>query len=245
MPRLLLALPLALVLPTAARPDEAADLKDRVLKAAARDPAGIQKFKLFTLKAKGKSRVTGTETPADFDLAAVYPGKLKATWEFGAGAGKQFVTMCASDDRGWRQGTNFPPTDLSVEELNDFRSDAYGLFASTLLPLTEKETKVSLGGRAKVGEDPVVSLKLVRRPYPEVTLSFDEKTLLLRKMGYRSRENGRLMLKEMVYSNHQTVGGLALPATQTTYVDGGEKFTWTEMTFAFPDNLNIKTFEKP
>ena len=245
MRQLLLALPLALALPTAVRADEAADLRDRVLKAAAKDPAEIQKFKIFTLKAKGTSRVTGAALPANFELVAVYPSKLKATWEFGEGAGKNFVTIAAADDRGWRRGSNFPVADLSAEELNDFRSDVYAVFASTLLTLTEKETKVTLGERSKVGDDPVVSLKLSRRPYPEVTLSFDEKTLLLRKMAYRSRENGVVMLKEMVYSNHKPNGGLILPTTQTTYVKGQEVYTWKEMTFEFPDKLDGKTFDRP
>lgn len=245
MRHLLLALPLALVLPTAARPDEAADLRDRVLKAAAGDPADIQKFKLYTLQARGTSKVTGEALPANFELVAVYPSKLKAAWEFGEGAGKNLVTICAADDRGWRRGNNFPVADLSAEELNDFRSDVYAVFASTLLTLTEKETKVTLGERSKVGPDPVVSLKLTRRPYPEVTLSFDEKTLLLRKMAYRSRENGVVTLKEMVYSNHKPTGGLMLPTTQSTYVRGQEVYTWKEMTFTFPDRLDAKTFERP
>lgn len=245
MPRLLLALPLALAVATPARPDEAADLKDRVLKAAARDPADIQKFKLFTLKAKGTSRASGEPLPAGFELAAVYPGKLKATWAFGEGAGKQVVTICATDDRGWRRGTNFPAADLGTEELNDFRSDAFAVFTSTLLPLAEKDTKVLPGGRSKVGADPVVGLKVVRRPYPEVTLYFDENTLLLRKMSYRSRENGIILQKEMVYGGHKPTSGLVLPTTQTTSVNGREVYTWTEMTFEFPDKLDGKTFDKP
>jgi hypothetical protein len=249
MRRLLLAIPFALVLPAAARPDEASDLRDRVLKAAAKEPADIQKFKLFTLRARGTSRVGGVDpVPTAFEVVAVYPGKLKATWEVGEGANKQVVTRCASDDRGWTRGNTFPSADLPAEELNDLRNDAYAVFASTLVTLTEKETTVSLGERSKVGPDAVVALKLTRRPYPEVTLCFDEKTHLLRKMSYRSRQNGVMLLKEMVYGGHKQVGGLTLPTTQTTYVTRvarEEVYKWDEMTFEFPDKLDGKTFDKP
>ena len=245
MRRFLFALSFAVALPAPARPDEVSELRDRVLRAAARDPADIQKFKLYTMRAKGTSKVSPEPVAATFDLAVVYPGKLKATWEFGGGENKQFVTVCASDDKGWRLGTNFPPTDLTVDQLNDFRTDVYGVFCSTLVALTEPDTRVSLSGRSKVGDTPVVGLKLSRRPYPDVTLLFDEKTYHLRKMSYRGRENGVVMTKEMVYGGHKQVGGLTLPTTQTTFVDGKAIYTWTEMNFAFPDRLDGKTFDKP
>jgi hypothetical protein len=245
MRRLPAAVAAALLLPAPARPDEVTELRDRVLHAAAKDPADINKFKLFRLKAKGSSKMSAEPTAATFDLAAAYPGKLKATWEFGGGQNKQFAIVCAADDKGWRQGTNFPVTDLTLEELNDFRTDVYGVFSSTLLTLTEPDTKLALAGRSKVGSDPVIGLRLTRRPYPAVTLQFDEKTYLLRRMSYRGRENGVLMTKEMTYGSHKAVGGLTLPTTQTTAVDGREVYTWTEMTFEFPDKLDAKTFDKP
>src|SRR5262249_7786251 len=135
--------------------------------------------------------------------------------------------------------------DLSVEELNDFRTDVYGVFASNLLTLTEPETKLSLGPRTKVGNDPVVGLKLSRRPYPEVTLLFDEKTSVLRKMSYRGRENGIVLSKEMIFGGHKEIGGLTLPTTQTMFIQQKEVYTWTEMNFGFPDKLDDKTFDKP
>ena len=246
MRQLLFAIPLTLLFPTAARSDEAADLKDRVLKAAAKDPADILKFKLYTLKAKGTSRVPTADKPlpTTFELAAVYPGKLKATWNVGEGEFKHIVTRCASDDRGWQSGNSFPTSELSTEDLNDLRTDMYGVFCSTLLTLTEKETRVTLGERAKVGVDSVVSLKLSRRPYPDVTLYFDEKSHLLRKMAYRSRQAGLTKSREFVYDGHKLVGGLMLPTTQTTYVDRKEAYKWDEMTFEFPDKLDGRTFER-
>lgn len=245
MRRLLLAIPAALLLSAPARPDEVIELRDRVLHAAAKDPADIQKFKLFRMKAKGTSKMSADPTEATFELTAIYPGKVKTTWEFGTGENKKFVTDCAADDRGWRKGSDFPTIEVPIEELNDFRTDVYAAFCATLLTLTESETKLSLAGRSKVGGDPVVGLRLTRRPYPPVTLLFDEKSYLLRRMSYRGRVNGVPMTKEMTYGGYKSVGGLTLPTTQTTTMDGREIYTWTEMTYEFPGKIDGKTFDKP
>lgn len=243
--RWLLALPVALAVTVLAQADEADDLKDRVLKAAAKDPANLQKFRMFVMKAKGTASPRGKDEPASLEFLAVYPGKLKATWEFAGDSSKYFHTICARDDVAWRQASNVPVTELSVDEVNDFRSDVYAVFSSTLLTLTEPETKVSPGGRAKVGGDPVVGLKLSRRPFRDVTLYFDERTHLLRKMSYHSREGGVVSSKDMLYGGHKEIAGLTVPTTQTTFVDGKKVYNWTEMTFEFPDKLDVQTFEKP
>jgi len=245
MPRLRLPVLLVLIAPAAARPDEVTDLRDRVLKAAAKDPADIQKFKAFALKAKGTSLLGPEPAPGSFELVAVYPGKLKVSWVFETGDGKTAVSVCAADDKGWRSQTGAPTRDMTVEELNDLRTDTYGVFASTLLALTEPETKLSLAGRSKLGGDPVVGLRLSRRPFPEVSLYFDEKTYLLRKMTYKGRENGVIVSKEMVFGGYKEVGGLMLPTTQSTRAQGEEKYNLAEIEFTFPDSLDPKTFEKP
>ena len=245
MARLCLTLLLALIAAPAARPDEVTDLRDRVLKAAARDPAAIQKFKGFALKAKGTSLLGPEPAAGSFELVAVYPGKLKVSWAFGTGDARTAVSVCASDDKGWRSQSGAPTRDMTVEELNDLRTDTYGVFASTLLTLTEPETKLSLGGRSKVDGEPVVGLKLSRRPFPEVSLYFDEKTYLLRKMAYKGRENGVIVSKEMVFGGHKEVGGLMLPTTQSTRAQGEEKYNLAEIEFTFPVQLDLRTFDKP
>jgi hypothetical protein len=242
---LFFVLPAFFLVPAPARPDDATDLKDRVLRAAAKDPADLKKFRVHTVKAKGFSTLPGEKVPATFELAAVYPGQLKATWEFGTGPKKNLLTQCGSDDRGWRAGSAFPAADMSLEEVNDFRADAYAIWVATLVTLDEPDTKLSLAGRGKVGPAPVVGLKVTHRPWPEVTLWFDDKSGLLRKMMYRSRNDGAMLSKEMLYDGHKETGGLTVPGKQTTIVQGREIYQWTEMEYAFPERIDRKVFEKP
>lgn len=242
---LLPALAVALVLPAASRADAVSDLKDKALKAVAKDPADLKKIRTHTLKAKGLSKLNAEPAPATLEIMASWPGQLRATWEFAAGTAKNGITLCGSDDKGWRRPVGAPAIDLSVEELNDFRSDAYAYWVSTLTTLNDVETRLSAGGTAKVGDKPVIGLRVSRRPWPEVTLYFDEKTGLLRKMTYRSRDAGVSTTKEMIYDDHKDFGGLMLPTKQTTIVQGREHYNWTDMEYAMPEKIEPKLFEKP
>jgi hypothetical protein len=170
---------------------------------------------------------------------------MRLTWEFGTGEKKRTFTVVMAGDRGWRTGVGMPTEDLGIEVLNDVRTDAYAIWVSTLTTLKDPESKLAMAGRTKVNHDPALGLRVSRRPWPDITLYFDEKTALLRKMAYRSREAGVLLNKEFLYDGHKDVGGLKLPTKQKTIVDGQEMAEWTELDYGFPDKIDPKKFEKP
>jgi hypothetical protein len=243
--RLFALLALSFILPAAARADEATDLRDKAIKAVAKDPGDLKKLRTHTIKATGISKLGPDAAPATWELAVSWPGQLKGTWEFGSGTMKSGITLCESDDKGWRKPLNGPAVEIAVEELNDLRADAYALWVATLTTLNDSETKLATAGRAKVGNDAVVGLKVSRRPFQDVILYFDEKTGLLRKMSYRAREAGVNLNKEMIYDGHKEQGGLILPTKQSTLIQGREIYAWTSMEYSFPDKLDGKSFEKP
>jgi len=245
MRRLLLILPFALALAPVIRADEASDILDRALKAHAKDPADLKKFRVHTMKAKGLSKHGPKPEAATWEVAAVWPGEMRLTWEFGVGDRKSTYTVAMSGDRGWIGGPGSPAEDLGIEKFNDVRTDAYALWVATLTTLKDAETKLAAAGRAKVDEVPVVGLKVSRRPWPDITLYFDEKSGLLRKMAYRSRENGVFMNKEFVYDGHKDIGGLVVPTKERMSIQGREVAEWTEVEYAFPDKLDPKIFDKP
>lgn len=244
MRAIFLALPLAILFAATARSDEASDLRDRAIKAYAKDPADLKKIRIHTLKAKGVSTIGNEPVPVTVEMAASWPGHLKAISEFGTGANKRVIAMCGADDRGWKKIDAGMPFEFSGEELSDFRGDAYAVWVSTLITLNDADSKLTAAGRAKVGDDPVLGLKVSRRSWPDVTLYFHEKSGLLRKMSYRSGALGATTSKDVTYDGHKQSGGLMLPTRQTTNIDGKELYTWTEMEYAFPEKLDPKVFEK-
>ena len=246
MRRLFVAVSFALIVVAVARADEATDLRDRAIKAHAKDPADLQKFRVHTFKAKGISKLGAEPTPATWEIAAVWPANMRLTWEIAEGDKKtQFMLVCTGD-RAWRSGTNSPTAELMLEALNDVRTDTYAIWVSTLTTLTDAKTTIASAGRSKLSSgEPVLGLKVSRRPWPDITLYFDEKTSLLRKMAYRSREAGVLLNKEFLYDGHKEVNGLMVATKHRTVIEGREVANWTEVEYAFPDKIDPKTFEKP
>jgi hypothetical protein len=247
MCRLLVVLLFALIVVAVARADEATDLRDRAIKAQAKDPADLKKFRVHTFKAKGVSKLKDPDhpEPATWDVAAAWPANIRLTWELGDTDKKTRFTLISTGDRGWQSGTNNPTQELMLEVLNDVRTDAYAIWVSTLTTLTDAETTLTYAGKSKLNDQPVLGLKVSRRPWPDITLYFDEKTSLLRKMAYRSREAGVLLNKEFLYDGYKEVNGLMVATKHRTIIQGREIANWTEVEYAFPDKIDPKTFEKP
>src|SRR5262245_12912588 len=245
MRRLVFPLLVAPLIASIARGDEVTDLCDRVVKAHAKDPADLKKFRVHTMKAKGISRARGDDAQATCEIFAVWPGQMRLTWEWGTGDKKTSFTVLTTGDRGWQAGTGMPGEELRLEMLNDVRTDVYAIWVATLTTLKDPETKLALAGRSKVGDTPVDGLKVSRRPWPDITLYFDEKSGLLRRMAYRSREGGVFLDKEFLYDAHKDVDGLKVPTKQITRVGGAEIAHWTEIEYAFPEKIDAKKFEKP
>jgi hypothetical protein len=245
MRRRLLIVAIAFLFPAAARPDDASDLRDRALKAAAKDPADLKKLKIHTLKAKGINHAGPDPSPATYELAAAWPTQVRHRWELGVGPAKTTVTLVGIDDRGWRKIGDMKATDLGVEDLNDFRADTYAIWVSTLSTLNDADSKLSSAPPSKVNGELVLGLRVSRRSWPEITLYFDAKTSLLRKMAYRAREAGVTANKEFIYDAHKEIKGVMLPTKQTLLIANREVFSWTDVEYDFPEKLESKLFEKP
>lgn len=244
MRRLLWAVPILMFAP-AAHADEAADLAARVLKACAADPADLKKLRTYTSKAKGTAVYGRDVLPASYDIRAIWPGQFSIYFEFDDKGTKKTITKAVSEDRGWQRVGGFPATELGIEDLNDFRTDVYGMWVYRLVTLAEAGTTLELAPKAKVNGEPVVGLVITRRPWPPVTLYFDEKTAFLRRAVIKSRDGAVVTTKQLTFDAHKSIGGVMLPTKQITVVEGREMFNWTEIEYTFPDKIDPKVFEKP
>ncbi|HVK08173.1 MAG TPA: hypothetical protein VM597_05285 [Gemmataceae bacterium] len=244
MRRLLLAV--AVVgLPAAAPAGEVEDLRDRVLRAVADNPADLKKLRTYTLKGTGKNKVGAVAIPAVMELTASWPGKMMARWENGEGAGKNISVQCVTDDRGWQQGSTIPLADMSIAAVNDFRADAYARWVAMLGTLNDPGQQLKLAPPMKVGGEPAVGLIVIRKPMPEVMLHFDAKTLLLRRSAYSAREAGVATTREFLWDGHKVVDGLKMPTKERVVIQGKEMFEWTTLEFKFPEAIDAKVFAKP
>ena len=200
---------------------------------------------VYTLKAKGITKIGPEPSPATYELSAVWPGKVRFHWDFGVGANKSSLTIVGVDDRGWRKIGTGAATDLTVEDSNDVRADSYAMWVSTLSTLTRPDNRLAVAPATKINGMSAFGLTVSRRSFPDITLYFDEKNGWLRKMAYRSRDAGVTLKKAMIYDGHKNIHGLMLPTKQSTIIDGKEAFAWSDIEYTFPEKIDPKVFAKP
>ncbi|WP_020474029.1 hypothetical protein [Zavarzinella formosa] len=225
----------------------AADVDDfvkDVLKAHAKDTATLKKQSISIIKASGTMTLNGVKTPNIRTIQAIWPSQSLTYYEFGDEKMKGAMTLCVVNDRGWKRQSGMS-ADLNLEEVNDCRQGMYAYWMLTLLPLLESGNKITFTPGIKVNGEPTTSITVARRNWPDMTLSFDPNTLLLRKISYKARETGVTKLQEMILGDHKEVEGIKLPQSLALTLDGKEIFSWTKFEYVFPEKLDRAIFDKP
>lgn len=215
-----------------------------VLKAHAKDTASLKKQNISIIKATGVMTLNGEKKPNTRILQSVWPAQTLVYFEFGNDSKAGTLTMCAVNDRGWRRASGFPSVDLTLEEVNDYRQVMYSYWMITLLPLTETGNKFSFVEGIKVNGEQMKSILVSRRNWPDVTLSFDPNTYLLRKVSYKARDNGVAKLQELYLNDHKEIQGIKLPQSISVYMEGKELFNWSKFEYVFPEKIDKVIFEK-
>ena len=91
----------------------------------------------------------------------------------------------------------------------------------------------------------MTSITVTRRNWPDMTLSFDPKNNLLRKISYKARDNGVTKLQEILVGDHKEIEGVQLPQSMTLLMEGKEVFSWNKFEYLFPGKIDRAIFERP
>ncbi len=244
MYRSMLALALFFPFASIAMADEADDLLEKAFKAQAKDAETLKKLKTHVCMGKGKGRLPTGFEEVTMLRQCVWPGSFKITFVFGKEPMKLSSTVGVQDDRGWQTQANVAG-DLPSERVSEVRMSIYGICVSMLFPLRESGVKVSVIPGVKVGGEPTVGLRVTRRAWPEVSLYFDEKTMLLRKQVFRSPEQGVTVTKEDYFEDYKNFDGINMPTKIRNFVGGVEMFSWEGLDYTFPASLEKEIFDKP
>ena len=236
MPRLLLTLPLALVFTAVARPTRR---RTCATGPSRRPPRTRPTSEVQGVHPEGQGHLPARPGTGGRHVRAGgrLSGKLKVSWAFGSGDTKTAVAVCAFRRSGLdpRDQSGSPTRDMTVEELNDLRTDTYGVFASTLLTLTETETNWRAGraveGRGRTGSS---ALKLSPAGRPRGDAVFDERPTCCGRCPTGRGRMASSWRRRWCSAAHKEVGGLMPPTTQSTSAQGKEVYNLTEMQFTFP-----------
>lgn len=199
----------------------------------------LAKFKGLTGHDKGTYHGTGTPLPYEAKFAWQFPDRMRFE-VIGV------FTMVVDKDKGWthRDGTT---TEMTKEQLVDETKKRRGHNLSSLLPLRDKENKLSLAGETKIEGRPAVGLKVTAKDQPDVTLWFDQENHLLVRLqqSVMSNEKGKHVDQEVTLREYKPIDGIP-QATKYTVKHGDEIFVEGELSdVKIAEKLDDSHFAKP
>jgi hypothetical protein len=241
------ALLLCLAASAAPRPrqDEARAMMDKAIEARG-GAAAIERYKAVTAKFTAtyyrndaEWKTTGTAYEFAFEQSRV-------DWESLAEDQNSHVVQVFDHDKGW-VSMNGTLTDMTKEEVAEFREVLYASAVADLHGLTGPGFQLAALGESKVGDRPVVGVRVSSKGHRDINLYFDKGTGLLLKKTQRRKEAGAgpEFTEEMLYGDYRNVSGLMFPFHVSETRDGKPSFVgdWSEITVA--EKLRDGILRKP
>jgi hypothetical protein len=149
---------------------------------AARALSGTSRGTVFVLG--NKSPVTNEWTVQGLD-------QLKWVTEVTLNDNPAAITVVIDRDKGWIKGNDNPAGALPKARLPAVLHGFAGLrLVETLLPLTEKEWKLTSLGEIKVNDKPAVGIKAVKKGLPDLDIYFDKSSGLPVRAEMRIKDSG-------------------------------------------------------
>jgi hypothetical protein len=164
-------------------------------------------------------------SPARTTRASLYgqvPGQFRLESErFENGRVTLFIKII-NGDKGWTsEGGRIRP--MTKDEMTEVKQTFYFKHLdATLLPLRDKEVRISRMGESKVEGRAVVGLKVSRKGMPDAQLYFDKQSMLLVKSEHEvlDKTTGKKVRHEIVYDDYQVVDGVKFARHTRRYQEG-------------------------
>lgn len=211
---------------------------DKAIQAAGGEEK-LAKNKALTWKEKGTFSGQGAAQP--------YTGTYEVQWPDQFRMEIQGVfTLVLNDDKGW-YSEGGQTHEMNKEQLAQQKETQFASWVTTLLPVKDKAFELSSSGESKVGNRPVVGIKVTHKGHNDIKLFFDKDNWLLLRTEYRYKDARTGKEVEMVItgSDFKEFGGLKFP-TKVEMKRDGKKFVEAEMFDIRPQHsLDPKLFAKP
>lgn len=222
--------------------DDQADARALVEKAIAAigGEAKLAKFTAETWKSKGTYYGMGDGVPYTGNYSLHWPGKFRMEIE-------GVFVIVLNNDKGWVKAGDMV-TELNADQFKHQQEEHYGGWVASLLPLKEKEFKLSTTGESKIDNRDCLGVRVSREMHRDVNLYFDKQTGLLAKCEHNvnAPELGdKDVLQEVFYAGYQEADGVKV-ATKVTLKRDGKLFVEAENSdIKAHGTLDDSVFAKP
>jgi hypothetical protein len=104
---------------------------------------------------------------------------------------------------------------MTREELEEHREGIYSVWVMSLVPLKDREFRLSPLGARTVAGRPADGVKVSRKGHADVSLYFDRETglLVLSETRYKEARSGKEVHQETRFSGYTDVSGVKSPTT--------------------------------
>lgn len=234
---------------TIARADDEAK---KIVEAAIKAHGGAEKFakikdKAVIQKAKVKVFASGMEFEATMESQT--DGKRFRQDISLSVMGQQIEQTVAFDGKETWIAANGKviATKSKKEDLDLIEEAMYSEKVGDLMFLNDKGIELSIIGDDKVGDTPVVGVRVSKKGRKDVSLYFDKKTHRLKKVESRgvNFQSQQEVTQERILDEYKEFNGQMRPSKATVNQDGKKvvemEFTGVE----FVDTLDDSTFKKP
>ncbi|HMC88379.1 MAG TPA: hypothetical protein VKI17_02475 [Gemmataceae bacterium] len=234
-----LAAGLALALTGTLRAEEPKEIIDKAIKAAGGEEK-LAKFKAHTWAAKGTYYGTGDGMPYTAEYAVQFPDKIRVEI-------KNVFTLVLNGDKGWmKMGDD--AQEMNADQLAEQKEQQHANYVASLLPLKGEAYTLTALADSKVGDRPVVGVKVSTKGRRDVNLYFDKDTNLLAKGEWTVKameEGGKEVTQEVLYRDYKDVEGAKI-AMKVNLNRDGKKYVESENSDVKPaDKLDDSLFGKP
>jgi hypothetical protein len=199
----------------------------------------LAKYKAQTWKEKGTFYGEGAAQPYTGNYAVQWPDQFRMEIE-------GVFTLVLNGDKGsFKEGGKVQ--EMSKEQLAQQKESQYAGWVTTLLPLKEQAFQLSSLGESKVGNRPVVGVKVAHAGHNDIKLYFDKETGLLLRFEYRFKNARTGKDAEMVTlgSDFKEFNGLKFP-TKIDMKQDGKNFVEAQILEVKPlEKLDPSLFAKP
>ncbi len=226
--------------------DDAKKVVDAAIKAhGGKDK--LAKLKDKSMTQKGKMKIFDPiEAEGDFEMTAS-GGKFRRQFDFSFMGTDIKSTVVFDGKTMWAKTNDMLMTFDKEDDIKAIKEAIYAEKAAGLAMLGDKNIEVSLIGDDKVGDTPVVGIRVSQKGHKDVSMYFDKKTHLLKKIVGRALDFQSHMEveQERIIEEYKDYDGLKRPSKVLVNKDGKKQVEIEVTEIKIIDKPEESTFGKP
>jgi len=223
--------------------DEAQQARNQIDKAI-QAHGGIEnlaRLRKYVLTQEGMTEIQGQSVPTVREWQFSFPDQVHLSHTH---VGQPSYVIGVNEKGAWArnvQGVYDLPPDESIVA----RTELYLYWVLSLRPLRNEEFVLKPLPETTVMSKSAKGVRVMQKDHIQIELFFDADTNLLVRAFWRPKEGGRVVEKEIFFSEYKQIEGITLATHWFENRDGEKAMEFTKSDYRFSGKIPDSVFEKP